>query len=67
MNIVYGAEHHNWLLEQEGVIKVVMTDGMTEVTFDDKDHCEMAFTNVNDYEMNHYSMCENILLLLPNV
>ena len=67
MNYIFGAEEYNWLIEQEGVTEVVMTDGVTKITFNNKKAAEMAFTNLKPYEMNHYSMCENIILLLPQV
>ncbi len=63
MNIVYGAEHHNWVIEQTGVIKVTMEDGMTIVDFDQAWQCLKAFTNLKDYGMNYYSMCETRIII----
>lgn len=67
MNYVFSAEHYNWLLEQEGVIKVTMIDDMTMVDFDTVANANGAFNDLANYKMNHYSMCETRILINPDV
>lgn len=63
MNYIFGAEHYNWLIEQEGVTKVTMIDEMTTVDFKHNKQAEEAFEDLANYDMNHYSMCENRIII----
>ena len=67
MNIIYGAEMHNWVLECEDLESITMTTGMTKVVFTNEDSTKMAFERLKGYEMNNYSMCSNIILVQENI
>ncbi len=67
MNIIYGAEMHNWVLECEDLESITITSGMTKVVFSSESSAEMAFERLKDYGMNHYSMCSNIILVQENI
>ena len=67
MNIVYGAEMHNWVLECEGIHKVTMTKGMTKVTFIGNDEAIASANRLTKYSMNNYLVQGNVITLKEDI
>ena len=63
MDMIYGAEEHNWLLGSRGLIKVIMTENQTTVVFDSHESAVFANNDLDNYEIPNHVVNGNIIVL----
>ncbi len=65
MDNIYGADMHGWLIEQQGVVSVLMTSGVVSVIFEEVDQAVLAYEVLSNFQIEENAVRQaNVLIFV---